>query len=737
MNIFNFKCRIIKCVYNSDEFKVYAADVDNNEYPNIKLNKYDNVSICGNIPELVNDIEYEVSAEESQNKYGISYVVKNIRRDIPTDTESTYEFLCEILTKNQADSLIKVYPDIIDRVRNNNLNDIDLSKLKGIGEYTFNKIVDKIISNFCLMDFVAEFKGYLSLSTIKKIYDKYTSIEVVKEKLKNNPYTTLCSISGIGFKKADAIILKLQKENIIDFDEDIETSYDRCLSYILYVLSENENNGNTKMNLIELRKNVIKEVYECSDNFIDAIKSDKIYYNKDSLSIGLMYTYEIEKYIADTIKDFCKNNIKEWEFDVEKYRKVNGVDLSDEQIVLLESVCKNKITILTAPAGSGKSFSTKALINMLDDNKKSYILCTPTGKSAKKLSEYTGKKANTIHRTLGYTTKGFIYNEDNNIYTNVIIVDEVGMVDVKLFYHLLKALRENTRIVLIGDIYQLNSIGCGALLRDLFNYKDMNNISFTKVFRMGEGGVLTACTYVRQNKKFISKNQFTQIGTDKSYTFIPSTKNTINDMIVALYKKLLLNNSYENITVISSYNIGDNGCELLNKLLQPIANKNAINGNECICIGKNNDIKFYVGDIVIQNCNNYEADIYNSDETCFLANGEQGVITKIIENNIVINFDNIEVVYEKNKIISNIKHAFALSTHKMQGSQNKIIIFCCPSSHMYMLTNNIVYTAISRAEERVYHFSDAKTLNIAMKKTDSIKRNTWLSDLLGNGIENE
>lgn len=748
---FEFKCKVIKCVYDSQDFKTYAVCVDEEKYPMVKQNKYKNVSLIGNLPDLTLDVEYDVVAVEKDTKYGISYDVIQIRRDVPKEPSDVYTFLKEVLTEQQAKTLMEHYPDIIERVRENRLDDIDLNLLNGIKEKTFNKIKEKIVLNFYLIDLIAKFKNTLSFSILRQIYAMYHSIDIIEQKLKEEPYSTLIKISGVGFKTADSIIIKMQEENIIDFGCDIKTSADRCRSCLLFLLKENESEGNTKMNLLELRKNCTKLTPECFDYFSDVIKEDEFYYNKENMEVSLKKTYDIEKYIAENI--ITRSNIKTnvWNYDIEKYRKIDDSYLSDEQMNLLDSVCNNNVTILTAPAGAGKSFSTKALINMLKEHHRSFILASPTGKAAKKLSEYTGEIANTIHRTLGYYKNGFFYNENNKINTDIIIVDEIGMVDIKLFCSLLKALNINTKIVLIGDVYQLNSIGCGALLRDLVSCNKLQKIVLTKIYRMGVGGVLTACTYIRQNQKFINSNSFTQIGEDRSYSFIPASKNNMNTMIVALYKKLLKTHKASDITVISSYNVGENGCVALNKLLQPIANPNVNNDNNCITLGKEEkQIKYYVGDIVIQCVNNYNAIIDHKDnyidlniddsnddddenKTCFVPNGEQGVIVEINNEHIIIQFSDINVKYHKSEIATNIRHAFAISCHKMQGSQNKIIIFCCPSSHIYMLSNNIIYTAISRAEETVYHFSDVKTINIAMRKSDSNKRSTFLGDML-NGL---
>ena len=149
-----FKGVVIRCTYNTQDYKIYAMDVSKIDYPDIKQNKYNNVSILGELSDLTLGVESEVTAEEQTNKYGTSYKVINIKRDMPTTAEGTYLFLSEILTDNQARVLVEHYPDIIQRVQNNDLADIDLSKLKGIGEKTFEKVKDKIITNYCLMELV-------------------------------------------------------------------------------------------------------------------------------------------------------------------------------------------------------------------------------------------------------------------------------------------------------------------------------------------------------------------------------------------------------------------------------------------------------------------------------------------------------------------------------------------------------------------------------------------------------
>ena len=744
--IVEFIGRVIRQTYSSDDYKMYAVDVDREKYPEIKFTKFGNAIIGGNLHSLTCDAEYYIKAEEKNGPKGYKYEVQNIRKTDLKNENDVYVFLQEILTFNQASELYKHYPNIVDLVISGRSNEVDLNKLHGIKQYTFNVIKEKIIENYALYDIITEFKGVMTISMMKRLYDKYPSIEKIRIEMKNHPYKCLCGLSRVGFKTADALLLEMEKQGIVKFAYDLKTSKERCYACMLYFLQENQTNqGNTKMNLLDLRKQIDKLTPACVHNFVDCIKENEkdIYYNIENGDIALRRTYELEKFVANELVSRLINN--KWYFDINKYRNVDGLDLSDEQIELLKCVCENNITVLTAPAGAGKSFSTKALINMLKDNGKTFILASPTGKASKRLSEYTGEIARTIHRTLCYQNGVFTKNEDNQLEADLILLDEVGMTDVWLFAQLLKAIPYRTKIVLIGDKYQLNSIGCGALLRDLISTDFIPQVNFTKIFRMGKGGVLTACTYIRENHKFITENKLTQLGEDKSYTFIPSNADNMNNKIVELYKELLKKYEAKDITVLSSYNVGKNGSLILNQLLHSIANPNDNADNECLKVKQDKlEVCYYVGDSVISNVNNYQAKIYLgdmvTDETCFVTNGSQGYVVKVFnegfQKGLVINFDGVDVYYSYADL-SMIKHGFCISTHKAQGSQNKIIIFCCPSSHVFMLSNNMLYTAISRAEKYVFHFSDEHTINVAMKKSDSEKRQTMLQDLLNNAYMNK
>lgn len=1000
-------------------------------------------------------------------KYGVTYRIISYRRNKPKTQQEVYTFLKSILTSNQADVLYKEYPDIIERVTENKL--VDLSRLKGIGEATFVKIKDKIIENFMLLDLINEFKGCLSLSLLRQMYDKYTNIEIIRSKIIKDPYKFLCELSGVGFKTADEILLNLEKTGSIKFEYDLKTSLQRCTSCISYCLRENENSGSTRIELVELSKHVKNATPECFQHFVDAIKNPMFYVGSDDheeTSVSLVQTYNVEKYIYNTIKN-STNIDNKWHFDIEKYRQNGDIKLTDTQLSALENLNKYNFSILAGSAGCvdcdteyfngtqwvpiskyqlgdkvlqynengtaelvypekyikqpseylwhfktkngldqclslnhmcyyetrwgvhkkepfykikekqesktgftgkfftafkysgsgislsddeirlmvavfadgcyindkkdnyvrvnvkkqrkidrlvnilnklnkkycinkakdgytkihfhvnfyakhfpsswyncsqhqfeviadevmywdgtfssrerfatvnkndadfiqfafsvagyrssiqksdmvgdvriingkkytrksdiytvsrtklnmpsmsvetrknknfgktkilpyktkdgfeycftvpshllvlrrnnkifitgncGKSQSVKSIIDMLDDNNKTYTLLAPTGKAAKTLSSYVNRDCQTIHMGLGFIPPDqWSFNETNKIKSDVIIVDESSMIDIFLFKRLISAIDfQRTKLLLIGDPAQLPSVSCGNLLHDLLALKFVKRTMLTEVFRYGEGGLMKVATDVRNCKQYIDKmdGRTKVFGDNKDYIFMNFDKQSGLEVLLQTYKTALQKYDVKDVSVLMAYRKGDFGTVNINKLLQKIANKNAKENNKEYVEAKGT--KFYVGDIVMQTRNNREArlvreeqfgnnEIYyeQSDTMVMIANGESGIIEVIQDGLVVIDFNGLRIAYEK-KDMQDVDLGFAYTTHKSQGSQNKIIILFTPSSHTYMLNSNLLYVGLTRMQEKVFHIGDLKTVNNAVLKKENLERNTWL-----------
>lgn len=713
------------------------------EYPQIQIGKYGTCTIKGNVQELNLGVEYTVKAKEISDKYGIGYEVINIKREKPTTLAATRNFLYEILTPNQTDTLLEAYPDIVDRIMNNRLDDVDLNKTKGIKDYTFNVIKQKVIENFKLADLVEEFRGLFSLSIIKKLYDKYPSVEKIKEVIRTEPYECLCRLSGIGFKTADGMLLELEKESkqckatgknpILFFGFDLKPSYQRAKACVDYILNENETNGNTYVKVGDLKKQFEILVPEAIANLPVILKGDNdVIFDRESLSVCRKETYETEKYIAEKIKEGLSINTK-WDCDCSQFRRLEGFDLTPDQCKTSEYMCIYNIVMLVGYGGAGKSSSTQAFVNLLKHYNKSFLLLAPTGRAAKVLAGFTGENAMTIHRGLGYMPPNdWSFNSEHPLPYDVVIVDEFSMVDIFLFKHLLEAIDFNrTKLLIIGDDAQIPSVGAGNVLYDLLCYKKIPTITLDKVFRYGKGGLSTVATDARTQTEFLDKSKkgMQVFGEDQSYIFMPLQQDGIVDYTVKLYKALLTKGySVEDIAVLSCYNVGDYGVIELNKRLQEAVNPNP---DAKIVFG---DSEFRLNDIVMNYANDYKAVLYNEEflddkNTTFIANGESGMVDKIEHNSMVSNYDGTLIYYDKGKL-KNIRLAYAITTHKSQGGQFKVVILITPRSHTFMLNSNLLYVGISRAKEKCYHLGEIKTVNNALKKKENFDRKTLLLGFL-------
>lgn len=757
MKEIEFIGRVERQIYSSDNYKMFAVDVDKDKYPNIKFTVYGNCTIAGNLHSLTPGAEYLIKATEKQGQKGYLYNVVNIKKTELHSEEDVYTFLQEILTFRQASELYKFYPNIVDLVIKGEADEVvDLNKLYGIKEYTFNCIKEKIIENYALYDLINEFKGVLTISMLKKLYTNYPSIEKIRSELRIHPYTCLCNLSRVGFKTADNLLLELEKEKIIKFDFDLRTSKERCLACMMFFLEENETNGNTRMTIPELRKQVLKLTPGCAKYFVDCINENKddIYYDKESMDIALMSTWLTEVQIAGVIMTALKKNENIWNIDWASYRNKGEFPLSDEQLSSLELVCKNSVCVLCGFAGSGKTATTNTLIKMCIDNNKTFTLCSPTGRASKVLQGYTGMPAATIHRAYMYDPQnGWGYNLDNKIDTDIVICDESSMADVFLFLHLLEGIDfSRTKLFIIGDPAQLCSVAAGSVLNDLIASEVLPVAILTKIFRYSEGGLMQVATDTRNCKQFLSKEDvennkgFIFFGKNKDYGFLQCQDKKIIDNTSALYRKLLEKNTPNDIMVLTAQNKGDYGTANINKKLQQIANKN-YGSNDFMQIG---ETKYYKGDIVLQTQNNYKAKVNtdiklkpfddpfdddfddNKDLKTLIANGELGIIKEINNTNVVIDFDETEVIYFKADM-QNINLGYSISVHKSQGGSAKIVILLTPNAHTFMLSSNLLYVGLTRTKERCFHLGDIVTVNRAIKKKENLLRNTFLLGLLKNG----
>ena len=735
-----FKGIIIRCRYNSENFKIYVVDVNSEEYPDIKKNKEGKVIVVGDLPTLVTNVEYEFEGKREYNsKFGNQYKITNIKQEAPKDVDSVKSFLENIIAPSYVKTLLSVYPNIVDKIIKNDIEDIDFSKLKGIKEKTFNDIKNKIIENYCLIGLVGKYGGVISMNMIKKLYETYKSTALIEEKLAKKPYSCLCRISRVGFKTADEILLKLEESGKIKFEEPLRQSKQRMIACYEFQLQQNELNGNTLMGIKELRESCGKLTPECINYFVDCIKEDnkRVYVDMDNKVVGLKQTMDKELYIYNKLKNMSeiKNlNSRKWLCESENYRDLGGFNLTDEQLNTINVICENNIEILTACGGAGKSSSVEALLKMCDDNSITYKLMTPTGASSKVLASYTKRECKTIHRGLEFkpTKEGenpWGLNRENKIKEDLVIIDEFSMVDVDLFYRVLDAIDVNiTKLLLVFDPYQLPSVGCGNLAQDLLSFDFIPVNRLTKIFRYGEGGLMNVATSVRNSEPFIklkSGSTHQIFGDKKDFIYYERKDRQVLDTLKKIYEKLLNDYNIEDIMVLASQNKGEYGTVAINNMIQYMLQKDK--NNKFIMRG---ETKFFEGDKVIQTKNNYRArplgaNIEDEGDVYPVFNGNSGIIEKVYFDSIVIDFDGTLIKYTKEEL-GQIELGYCISIHRSQGNSSKQVIVVTPRQHSFMLNSNLIYVGYTRAKERVFAIGDMITIHRSIKKKENLNRDTWL-----------
>jgi len=715
-------------------WRVYLMNASKNLIPDDGIN-YSVVKIFGYIPELNYDEKYTIIAQPEENsKYGISYRVFHIGQEYNGNYSSkdVAIFLNSVIP-SYAVTLLSAYPDILDRIVRD--EPIDYSKTRGIKEKAYEKIKKRVLSNLREMDFIVAFGDIMSASLIARIYELYPSVDEAKTALANDPYKFFCSVQRIGFIKADKLIKQIARidNNQYGISRDIINSGSRCLSCMRYLLEKARDGGNTYIEVKDLRQEVAELCPECVDKFNTCISDDSLYFNPKMMAVSLQEVFDIEKGIADIILDVIKKPFFYNKIDLSLYKNIDGVELTDEQIQFLDMVTKNNISILNGCAGTGKSFTIKALIKMLNDNNLSYFLLAPTGKAAKVITDYTNDEAMTIHRWLAIRER---YDSILN-YADVIIVDEFSMVDIIICYRLLKQIDfSRTKLVIIGDNAQLLSVSCGNLLHEFINTNIIPRVSLSKVFRYADGGLMMVATDVRNGKDFFGSAKEPILIYGNDYRFIKTSKDNIVNNAVALYKKLIGSGvkPYD-IELLSAQKVGDCGTEAINSRLQQEINP-YYNTEHGIKIFEH---EYYISDIVIQTVNNYrvrtvkynneENQYYIDQEDMFIANGEIGEIVDIRDRHVYIKF-NDEIAEYTEGDMRDVQLGYAITVHKSQGSSAKYVIFISPESHTFMLSSNLIYVALTRTIKTCFHFGDERAVKRAIKKVENIKRQTFMHDLL-------
>lgn len=728
--------------YNNG-FKIYSCRVPQ-EYITFVNHNSGFITIKGIFQELNENEKYSMDLTYEYNeKYQNSYNVnKIIIENHLLEADRNRAILTHLkYSESTIENLLIAYPDICDLLINGKRNEIDINKIKGFNNTNLDNLQKKLIKEtkeiYILINFPEwEFTFAIAKSITKKFNN---DIESFKINLEKDPYKTLCDLDGMGFKKTDKLILQNRSELI--------SSEYRLYSAIEYILEQNEMQGSTYLEILLVHKELKEIAPECIHHLEKVLKNDRFYIDSDKKSISRKVTYKIELNIAKKLLQ--GNEIKkEYSFKKEKYNQtIEGDTLTDKQIVILDFSEKYSVSILCGYAGSGKTIGIKALTQMLSDNGKSFLLLAPTGKASKVLSNATGYEASTIHRVLVPMGKEDMIDND------FVIVDEATMIDLFLMNNLLSRIDfKKTSIIFICDPAQLPSVGCGNILTNIIDSKMFPTIFLDKIFRYGEGGLSYVATEIRNGNSYFkdidTSQEIIKFGKKSDYLFVNKQDDDIIEQLKSFYTNLIKNDklNIDEITTLTSYKKGSLGSSILNNIIQdlvnPLTEENKTNFQK---IENKVPIQFRIGDKVIQVKNNYKVPLNIStqkedydgnveivyENTVPVFNGEEGIVISEENNALIIQFDDRICRYTKDMLIE-ILLGYSITIHKSQGSTYQNVIVVSPNAHSFFSSRNLLYVALTRARNRVFHVGNGNAINRAIKKDSNIIRKTLLYDFLIN-----
>lgn len=646
-------------------------------------------------------------------KYGRQFSAVQYEKTIPSDTASVLRYLSSHAIKGIGPRLAK---RIVDEFGDDTFDVIEnhpdwLAQVKGISRAKAEEISSDFAAKSGVRNAMMYFGDYFGPSLIVKIYKKWGGNAV--DAAQKNPYILCEEIDGIGFEKAD----NMAKQ--IGFPQDSE---ERLKSGILYLLKfNNAQNGHTclpREKLISISGQMLGVDNERTENAVKVLISEKKLCCSTFDSVQYIfdkYTYDCEKYIASKLTLLDKTCITVDHSDVNAFldreERDGNIQYASLQKKAISDALRNGVLILTGGPGTGKTTVVKALLHIFESMGYSVGLAAPTGRAAKRLSESTSRDAKTLHRLLEMTYSGddsfggarhseFMRNETNLLDENVIIVDEASMIDVYLMSSLLKAIKPGARLIIIGDVDQLPSVGAGDVLRDLIECERFSVVRLTEIFRQAKQSLIV------RNAHAINTGELPELTVkDNDFFYLPRESDHDIALTVADLCKNRLPKSYgqdivKEIQVISPSRKGEGGTDHLNLLLQSVLNSPSAHKKEY----KYRDVTYREGDKVMQTKNNYDIEWSKDDGTdgCGIFNGDVGTVIKIDRENecMRIDFDDRTVIYDFS-LLDDLCQAYAITVHKSQGSEYPVVIIPLYNAPPMLLTRNMFYTAVTRASRMV------------------------------------
>ncbi len=668
-------------------------------------------------------------------QFGRQFKVEFYEKQLPSTEGTILKYLSSRSIKGIGAAMAR---KIVDRFGTETFDIIEnhpewLTDIKGISEAKAEQISEDFKRQFGIRTVMAFCSEYFSPSTSVRIYKRWGSSAV--DVIKQNPYVLCDEIFGITFSDCD----RIAKDQGMKKD-----SSQRVEAAIKYILLHNANqNGHTYVPqeklLVAAEQLLHAEKEELSDILDELAQNGAVYKKRvgGRKCIYLKKFYEAEEYICEKLKLLEEKNmsfgINDINRTVDSIQITEGIKYAPMQREAICLAVTSSVMVLTGGPGTGKTTVIKAVIRIFESMGYKVALAAPTGRAAKRMSEATSREAKTIHRLLemeyndGVEPK-FIRCDKNLLDENVIIIDEASMIDVLLAQALLKAVKPGAKLILIGDFDQLPSVGAGNVLKDIISSERFNTIQLTEIFRQAEMSLIIT------NAHAINKGKYPDLTTKTNdFFFIPRPDDEATAYTVAQLCKSRLPKAYgadivRQIQVITPSRKGNSGTELLNERLQAALNPPSRDKRE----KKIRHTVYREGDKVMQIKNNYNIEWYKDDkEGIGIFNGDIGTIIDINPSaeTVTINFDERIATYDFT-MMDEVEHGYAITVHKSQGSEYPVVIIPIYGYSGKLLTRNLLYTAVTRAQKMVVLVGDEEVVKRMVDNNRQMLRYTSLGEML-------
>lgn len=672
--------------------------------------------------------------------YGKQFKVESFEEKAPEDEEAIERYLGSGAIRGIG---LALAARIVRRFKADTFRIIEeeperLAEVKGISERKAMEIADQVNEKRDLRQAMIFLQQYgITMNLAVKVYQQYG--QEVYGIIRENPYRLADDIEGVGFRTADEIAVRVG----IRMDSDF-----RIRSGILYVLLQASTEGHTYLPEEELtrRTGQLLEVGEeqIEKQYMDLAIERKIIMKQgeNQTQIYAASFYYMEANTATMLKQLnVSYDVPDLEIEerVRRIEKQNGMELDEHQMTAVKEAVRNGLLIITGGPGTGKTTTINTIIKYFEMEGLDIFLAAPTGRAAKRMSETTGFEARTIHRMLELNggvdgAAGFERNEQNPLETDVVIIDEMSMVDISLMHALLKAVAVGTRLILVGDVNQLPSVGPGSVLRDIIRSHECNVVMLTKIFRQAStSDIIVNAHKINQGEEVTLDNKSMDFFFLKRYD-----ADVIISVVLQLIKQKLpkfVDATPYDIQVLTPMRKGLLGVERLNGILQRYLNPPSPQKRE----KEHGDILFREGDKIMQTRNNYQLEWeirtkygLSVDKGTGVFNGDMGIVREINDfaEMMTVEFDEGRMVEYPYKLLDELELAYAITIHKSQGSEYPAVVIPLLSGPSMLMNRNLLYTAVTRARKCVTLVGNEVTFEQMVQNTSQQKRYSGLCDRL-------